>query len=333
MTKIDSVKAVEIRALRKAGLGYKKIGKQLDLKFSTVAKFCQKEAHLANLPPKEIKKKSMITTYQSITIKNYIEDYPIVTLAQIISACNLECSRATLCRYLKDNNFTRIAASRGPLIRPVNIAKRLAFALEMVDKSDEFIQSIFWTDEFTIQSWPNGEYVFYWTPRSEPGRVDIVSPKVQNGGVRVMFWGSMTWHAYGPIIELEGPQNQDSYITLLTDVVLPEFEASEHELVFQQDNAPCHTARRVLEFMENRGMRTLDWPAQSPDLSPIEVLWNVLKERLKVRNPRPRTRPSIIIAIKEIWLELEDHIREKLCMGFRDRMRECIKNKGHLTRF
>jgi transposase len=281
----------------------------------------------------ERKTKSMITTHQSLAIKKYIEDFPIVAQSQIISACNLDCSRSTLCRFLKNNNIERIAASSGPLIRPINIAKRLAFALEMVEKSDEFIQSIFWTDEFTVQSWPNGEYVFYWTPRSEPGRVDLVSPKVQNGGVRVMFWGSMTWHAYGPIIELEGSQNQDTYITLLNDIVLPEFEASEVELVFQQDNAPCHKARRVMEFMEDKGLSTIEWPAQSPDLSPIEVLWNVLKMKLKARDPRPRTRPSIIVAIKEIWLELDDNIRKNLCMGFRDRMRECIKNKGHLTRF
>ena len=147
----------------------------------------------------------------------------------------------------------------------------------MITKSDEFIQSIFWTDEFTVQSWPNGEYVFYYAPRSEEKRSDIVSPKVQNGGIRVMFWGSMTWHAYGPIIDLEGSQNQHAYIELLNNVVLPEFEASAVDLFFQQDNAPCHTALSVRAFMEKEGLDVNGWPPQSQDLSPIEVLWNVLK--------------------------------------------------------
>ena len=73
-----------------------------------------------------------------------------------------------------------------------------------------------------------------------------------------MFWGSIAWYAYGPIIELEGSQNQDTYIELLTNVVHPEFEAFKVELVFQQDNAPCHKARRVLEFMANRGISTIE---------------------------------------------------------------------------
>ena len=148
-----------------------------------------------------------------------------------------------------------------------------------------------------------------------------------------MFWGSMTWHAYGPIIDLEGSQNQTTYKQLLTDVVLPEFDASAVDLFFQQGNAPCHTALSVRAFMDKEGLDVIDWPPQSPDLSPIEVLWNVLKMKMKARHPRPRTRQSIIDTIKEIWLELEDGTRKKLCMAFRDRLSECIKNKGHLTRF
>ena len=184
-----------------------------------------------------------------------------------------------------------------------------------------------------VQSWPNGEWVFYYAPRSEESRSDIVSPKVQNGGIRVMFWGSMTWHAYGQLIDLEGSQNQHTYRQLLIDCVLPEFEASAVPLVYQHDNAPCHTALSIKAFFEEKHLNVLNWPPQSPDLSPIEVLWNVLKMKMKARNPRPRTKQAIIESIKEIWLLLEDNTRKSLCMAFRDRMVECIKNNGHLTRF
>jgi hypothetical protein len=140
----------------------------------------------------------------------------------------------------------------------------------MVDKSDDFIKSIFWTDEFTVQSWQNGEFTYYWASRDTEKRTDIVSARVQHGGVRVMFWASMTWHSYGPLIALEGSQNQTTNKELLTHQGLPEFAASEVDLVFQHDNAPCHTARSIRTFLQEKGLKTLDWPPQSPDLSDVE---------------------------------------------------------------
>ena len=98
----------------------------------------------------------------------------------------------------------------------------------MIAEDDDFYKKIFWTDEFTVQAYPNGEIVFFRAPYNSDYHVKLVSPKVQNGGVRVMFWGSMTYYAYGPLIPLEGSQNQHTYIQLLKDLVLPEFEASTH---------------------------------------------------------------------------------------------------------
>jgi hypothetical protein len=203
----------------------------------------------------------------------------------------------------------------------------------MVDKSDEFIKSIFWTDEFTVQSWPNGEIVFDWAPKDSEQRTDLVSARIQNGGVRVMFWASMTWHSYGPLIAVEGSQNQTTYKQLLMEQVLPEFAASNVDLVFQHDNAPCHTARSIKAFLEERNMQCLNWPPQSPDLSPIEWMWNVIKMKLKAMNPRPRTKEAIIEAVYFIWTNLDPEIGKKVCMTFRKRMQECINKNGHLTGF
>ena len=47
-----------------------------------------------------------------------------------------------------------------------------------------------------------------------------------------------------------------------------------------QDNAPCHTAAVTKHFLSNEGITALDWPAQSPDLNPIEHLWDWIEKEL-----------------------------------------------------
>ena len=53
---------------------------------------------------------------------------------------------------------------------------------------------------------------------------------------------------------------------------------SEPELLFIQDNAPSHAARETIQDLLERGIRTIKWPAFSPDLNPIEYVQNKIKD-------------------------------------------------------
>ena len=309
------------------------IATQLLLKYETVKKYVYRKKLVAGLPPKVIIKKSYFTGRIGLLIKNYIEENPLARVEDIRLACNLTCQRTTLNRWLNTNNLDRTKAKRNILLRDVNKVKRIAFCTEMLTWSDEKLKLILWSDETMVKAYPNGEAVFY---RAQTKLPHLVSPAVQQGGSGQMLWGCISYYAYGPLEAVEGYITSEKYLTLLKNVVEPEMNSSRQAnrvLVFQQDNAKAHKTPAVMEYFGSWGYQLLDWPPQSPDLSPIENIWNVMKMKLKAMRPRPRTKATMRNAMMDIWDELDDTIRENLIMTFRSRCEKCIENKGELVRF
>ena len=53
-----------------------------------------------------------------------------------------------------------------------------------------------------------------------------------------------------------------------------------------QNNAPCHTAKSVKTFLSEEDVTVIEWPAESPDMNPIENVWKLQQKRPKENNPR-----------------------------------------------
>ena len=184
-----------------------------------------------------------------------------------------------------------------------------------------------------VKYYPNGEKVFY---RAREKSINIVSPAVQQGGVRQMLWGCMSFYDFGPLVPIEGHIRGPEYLQLLKDHVKPEMDESAffgRELIFQQDNAKPHKAAAVMEYLQDWGYEVIVWPPQSPDLSPIENIWNIMKMKLKARRPRPRSKLDMKNAMLEIWEEIQAETRKNLILTFKERCKSCVRNKGGLGAF
>ncbi|GFW17964.1 DDE_3 domain-containing protein [Trichonephila clavipes] len=78
--------------------------------------------------------------------------------------------------------------------------------------------------------------------------------------------------------------------------------------IFQQDNACPHTARVVQDFL--RHFQTLPWPARSPDLSPVEHVWDKLKRQM----PSCHSVHDLELSVQDLWAHLpQDNIRSTQC--------------------
>ena len=73
--------------------------------------------------------------------------------------------------------------------------------------------------------------------------------------------------------------NGECYLKVLEENMIPFFHI--HECThFMQDGAPCHTARKVMKFLNYNNITILEWPGNSSDLNPIENVWCQMKNRL-----------------------------------------------------
>ncbi|GFW45193.1 transposable element Tcb2 transposase [Trichonephila clavipes] len=73
---------------------------------------------------------------------------------------------------------------------------------------------------------------------------------------------------------------------MLRPHVIPYAEAIGDSFVFQDDNTRPHRARLVESMLEAETIQRMEWPAYSPDLNPIEHVWDRLGRRIAAR-PRP----------------------------------------------
>ena len=107
--------------------------------------------------------------------------------------------------------------------------------------------------------------------------------------VGVMIWGSICIGSRSPLIFIQGSMTAVRYIQeVLEPVAIPYIQRIGNAL-FQQDNARPHIARVTMAHLEQSNVNVLPWPPRSPDLSPIEHVWDMVGRRLgRLPNP-PRT--------------------------------------------
>jgi hypothetical protein len=114
-----------------------------------------------------------------------------------------------------------------------------------------------------------------------------------------MVWGGISHGLKSPLIVIAGNLTGVRYRDeILRPVAVPSVQ--QHHLIFQQDNVQPHVARFCQDFLANHNINPLDWLPYSPDLSPIEHLWDEMDRRVRGRRNAPDTLDQLRAALMEV---------------------------------
>ncbi len=104
---------------------------------------------------------------------------------------------------------------------------------------------------------------------------------------------------------------------------------------FQQDNAPCHKAQTISDwFLEHDNEFTsLKWPPQSPDLNPIEHLWNVVEREIRIMDVQPTNMQQLCDAILSKWTKISEECFQHIVESMPRIIKAVLKAKGGPTQY
>lgn len=224
-------------------------------------------------------------------------------------------------------------ARRKCYVSEANKKKRLAFAIRHTDKLQSYWNKVIWSDESKFEIFSSKRREKVWRKSGTAFDPRHLAPTVKHGGGSVMVWGCMTAAGPGKLIFIDGIMGQYKYRNILQQNLLTSARqfGIEDDFIFQHDNDPKHTARSIKQWLSENGVNVMEWPAQSPDINPIEHLWEHLDR--KIRENSLSNLQQLKNVIQDAWNNIPASVTKKLVDSLPNRLEAIRKSKGNPTKY
>lgn len=337
-TELSQAVRERVVVLREQGNSYREIAKTLKLNHTTVYKIVQKknetgtaENKVRSGRPKLLNGTTVRAMLREVAKSPFISSQ---TLAEdIATTTGVVVTPKTVRNYLHKNEIRARAPRHKPYISEINRNKRLQFAKEYLNKSQEFWNSVIFSDESKFNLFGSDGKKCVWRKKNTALDRKNMKATVKHGGGHVMVWGCMAASGTGKMAIIDGIMNARGYIEILRHNLL---ESSTklglgETFVFQQDNDPKHRARLTEEWLLYNVRRRLHTPPQSPDLNPIEHMWAILDR--KIRKRKFSNKNELALVIQEEWAKIDQNVTQNLVNSMPRRLQAVIDAKGLPTKY
>lgn len=318
----------EIVFLKKHRLGPKlnntRIAKEVGCTRQTVRTWVERYEQTGDVQDQEGRGRNRITTEkEDQMIGNLMaedSDRSAANISNIMEAKGVTISPPSVRRRLIEQGWKYKHPLTKPLLKDDHRRQRMLWAKRMRDCDWD---KVIFTDESTFQLYANPQRK--WTHH----RLGIQFRSVKHPP-KVHVYGCFSSAGFGKLICFTGNLNATRLVTLYNKGLLPSAETlfgpGNRDWILQEDNDPKHKSRKAAKWKRENGINRMDWPAQSPDLNPIENVWAVMK--LNVRKRKPATVKALVRAIHREWKELSDDYAQALVSSMSRRVQGVIEAKG-----
>lgn len=324
--------------LHEDGKSLREISKIVKRAVSTVKKIIDKFKKFNTLD--NFKRSGRPKKLNKETVKDIVKEVknnPRSSAVKIAEIClrtlNLSVSADTIRNTLHEHGLNGRVQRKKSYISKVNKKKRLAYSKTYKNRDFSFWKNVLFTNESKFEIFGGHTNKRIWRTKNTEFQEKNIAATVKHGGGSVMVWGCMAASGVGNLEFIESTMNKYDYLNILKQHLAPSVEKLGLPRVwtFQQDNDPKHTSYLAREWLLYKTPKQLDHPPQSPDLNPIENLWNYLDQ--KIRQRKITSKQTLKEALKEEWEKIPEDYTKKIVESMPRRLQHVIKAKGGQTKY
>lgn len=324
--------------LRKRGDTIREIAESLNLARSTVSDIISRHKITGSTENRRrTGRKPILSEQNKRHLARVVKKDPFISgcklAAQVETIVGEPVSRFTISRALNEIGIKSRTPRDKPFISDQNRRKRLAYAKKYVNMPLSFWKRVLWTDESKFNVRASDGRVRVWRTDGTALQTKNMRGTVKHGGGSVMVWGGM-FHAGVATMEfIEGIMYKEDYRDILERNITKSTKKYRlgSNFTFMHDNDPKHKSKLVTDYLDEKGLSVLDHPPQSPDLNPIEHLWDEIGRALQQK--QITNRKQLIKEIEEAWEAIRPETTQRLVESMPRRLAEVIKYKGGHTHY
>lgn len=321
--------------MNNSGLPPSQIAKHCDLPVNSVKSILRrfkKRGTVESLKPSGRPKKLSDRDVRSLV--SDVKTERRATLQDITNNMVTKVSTSTVRRALGNEGIHSRVARKKPYLSDKHMVDRFAFAKKYVGYAPDFWKRVIWCDKSSFEIGKNSRLIRVWRRPHEEFEPDCLAPTFRSGRVSLMIWAAISWEMKSELAFMEsGKRTATDYVEVVYNGPLRKMMEQISDAILMEDGAPIHRSKAPKEWREQHGLEKLDWPAQSPDLNPIENIWMQMKDHVQKRQPSVKSTTDMKEALREAWNAVDFQSINKLIASVPDRLAAVIKAKGGSTRF